>query len=121
MPHSPLPWEYDCTYERHNQAGAGLIRDAKGKIICDTLNSDVREIHTAHDGPSVTYWDEQGRLDLRLAVHAVNCHAELLKALEDALELIDVVDGSGGGMLYNEPYKSKLAAIKTTISKAKGQ
>lgn len=37
---------------------------------------------------------------------------ELQGLLAEAVDLIDVVDGSGGGMLYREPYKSIYAKLK---------
>jgi hypothetical protein len=37
---------------------------------------------------------------------------EMRPLLAEAVDLIDVVDGSGGGMLYREPYKSIYAKLK---------
>lgn len=84
-PASPLPWEYDCDYESRGEAACGKLLDANGKIVCDTLNSDVVLLESAYDGPIRNTWDENGRKNLLYAMHAVNCHAALVAACEMAM------------------------------------
>lgn len=84
-PASPLPWEYDSKELRRERSGYGVLYDATGKIICDTMNSDVAEIHQNHElGAGLKYWDETGRVDLLFAMRAANCHHKMLAALKAA-------------------------------------
>lgn len=68
---SPSPWAYENVSDCHEKMGYGVVRDANGKLIFDSLNSDVAEIwreDDENDGiPFVTFYDLQGEADLRLA------------------------------------------------------
>lgn len=83
-PASPLPWEYDGKELREERSGYAVIYDATGKIILDTMNSEVAEIHHGDDsGPA--WWDETGRKDLLFVMRAANCHHALVAALKEAI------------------------------------
>lgn len=86
MPHTPGPWEYENVEHRSEQTAYGVVKDANGKILFDTLNSDVAEIHTEHDEGHAYRWDEQGRKNLRLAAAS----PDLLAACKAARSLIGV-------------------------------
>ena len=70
--HNPAPWEYENVEQPHDKSAYGVVKDANGKILFDTLNSDVAEIHTEYDGEdgSVHRWDEAGRVNLAIAAAA---------------------------------------------------
>lgn len=83
MKPSPAPWEYENVSQCADRSGYAVVKDTSGKVLFDTINSDVACISTEHDEGSVTYTDEQGRVNLMLAAHTVNCHDELLALVAD--------------------------------------
>ncbi|AMV24635.1 hypothetical protein VT84_09580 [Gemmata sp. SH-PL17] len=76
--HNPAPWERETVQNRSEQTAYEVVKDANGKILFDTLNSDVAEIHTEHDEDGAIRWDETGRINLALAAVA----PDLLSLLE---------------------------------------
>ena len=64
---SPGPW----TVERREtgdsqQSDYYAIVDANGRVIMDTLNSEVQFIQEEADEHGAHRWDEQGRIDAEL-------------------------------------------------------
>lgn len=106
--HTPGPWEYENVHDCPERNAYAVVKDANGKILFDTLNSDVAEIHTEHDEGSVYRWDETGRRNLTLAAAS----PELLAACKNALELID----NRGNLRFME----SAALLKNAIAKAEG-
>ncbi len=104
--HSPAPWEYDQVQLRPERSAYAVVRDAKGKILFDSLNSDVAEILRHDDG---THSDEQGRRDLALASAA----PELLAALELMMKWQRGVKDLLPDGLFEK--------MRTAIAKAKGR
>ena len=78
---SPLPWEYENVSWSSERSGTAVVKDATGKTIFDTHNSDVVVVRVEHDEYGATYYDDQGAVDLAFAAHAANCHADLLAAV----------------------------------------
>lgn len=84
---TPGPWEADSmksegsygigdeTYEGFN---AFKVTDEKGNTICDTLNSDMGEVHVEYDEDGATAWDEIGR---RNAAYIAACDPQTVLAL----------------------------------------
>ena len=79
------PWCYENVHDCCEQSAHGVVKDDRGKILFDTLNSDVAEIHTEHDEDSVHRWDETGRKNLTLAAAAPD-----LFACVECAELLDL-------------------------------
>ena len=109
--HSPGPWKAtsevnEGTYgpEKYYQ-----VRDANGKIVCDTVNSEVAVIHEISDEDGgVHRWDDQGRINTNLiaSVH------DLLEACEMAYRSARVVHG---------PHSDMCVRLENVISRAKGE
>lgn len=96
---TPGPWEADSmksegsygigdeTYEGFN---AFRVTDEKGNAICDTLNSDMGEVHVEYDEDDATAWDEIGRrnaayiaaLDPQTVLALLASHAALAAEVE---------------------------------------
>lgn len=71
MKPNPAPWEYETVQQREDRSAYGVVRDADGKILFDTINADVAEIHEEYDeGGGVHRWDEVARVNLTLAAAA---------------------------------------------------
>lgn len=68
--HNPAPWAYENVEDRGEQSAYGVVKDANGKILFDTINADVAEIHTEHDEGRAYRWDEVARKNLTLAAAA---------------------------------------------------
>lgn len=114
--HNPEPWEYENVQRPEDRDAYGVVKDANGKILFDTINSDVAEIHTEHDEGSVYRWDEQARVNLTLAAAA--------PALLAACELWD--KGFVEGEQFDEAQFLKWVndnrrAARAVIAKVKGQ
>jgi hypothetical protein len=106
--HHPAPWSYE-NVEQRREDPYGVVKDANGKILFDSLNSDVAEIHTHHDGPYSVRWDESARVNLQLAAAA----PALLANLEFAVWCIE---NPGMG-----PTPDALATMKAAIASAKAK
>lgn len=70
MKPNPAPWEYENVERPHDSDAYGVVKDANGKILFDTLNSDVAEIYTEEDEGCFNRWDEQAQVNLTLAAAA---------------------------------------------------
>lgn len=79
---SPLPWEIENVQLGPERSAYYVVKDDDGKIIFDSLNSDVQEIHEEADDGAMCRWDEQARKDLGFACHAANNHQKMLAALK---------------------------------------
>lgn len=64
------PWTCETVQVREDGSAYAVVKDAKGRVLFDTLNSDVAEIHTEHGEDGATRWDETGRVNLTLAASA---------------------------------------------------
>ena len=81
-------------YEANRVCSGGVahftIVDQRGKVIVDTFNSEVAEIHEEFDHDSEgnswrNQWDEQGRVDVEFIKLACNAHDDLLAVVERLL------------------------------------
>lgn len=72
--HNPSPWAYENVELAREQSAYGVVKDADGKVLFDSLNSDVAEIHEDEG----YRWDETGKRHLTLAAAA----PDLLAACE---------------------------------------
>lgn len=61
------------------------LLDADGKVIADTLNSEVACIEREDDEDGCWQWDEQGRVDLKAIAVACNAHATLVELARFAI------------------------------------
>lgn len=104
--HAPVPWEYENVETSHDRSAHGVVKDARGRILFDTLNADVAEIHTEYDETSTHRWCEASRQILTLAVAA----PALLAACERLANLCaNCCPQSASG---DEAIAEALAAIK---------
>lgn len=75
---TPRPWEVDSERDADGPDRHTYYKmfGPDGKVLFDTLNSDVAYLHTDidydADGPWEHVWDEQGRVNFELVAHAVN-------------------------------------------------
>ena len=76
---SPAPWNYENKSRCSEQFGYAVVRDANGKIVCDTLNSNVAVIQTDHETDGVYYSDAQGRVDLGFVALARNAFDVMMR------------------------------------------
>jgi len=115
---TPGPWESDSmksegsfgvgeeTYEGFN---AFKVMDEKGNTICDTLNSDMGEVHVEYDEDGATAWDEIGRrnatfiaaLDPQTVLALLASH-EALRAEVERLREENAVARNTNGSQQNE-------------------
>jgi hypothetical protein len=102
--HNPAPWEYEDAPLREERSAYGVVKDAEGRILFDSLNSDAAEIYEEGDEDSLSRWDDAARRNLGLAALA----PELLAALK--------------GFLHADPdvFGAELAAARAVIAKAEG-
>ena|ERR1051325_5103529 len=111
MKHTPTP--YDVNRVCSEGIAHFTIIDQRGKVIVDTFNSEVAEIHEEwdHDSDGNSWrnqWDEQGRVDVEFIVRACNAHDELLEALKYARRFL-------------KPGEHDTAYIDEIIAKATGK
>lgn len=71
------PWDVD---HKETDNGDGrydyyFVMNGEGKVVCDSSNSDVQEIHTEDDENGSYSWDEQGKKDLTRLVECRNAMA----------------------------------------------
>lgn len=72
-----------------------FIMNGDGKVVCDTLNSDVQEIHEEYDENGIYSWDEQGKKDLTRLVECRNAMIGVEKPAEfmqSVIELVNAID-----------------------------
>lgn len=79
--HNPAPWEYENVEDRHDRSAHGVVKDANGKILFDTLNSDVAEIHEEPDEGHVYRFDATAERNLTLAAAAPELFTELRRTV----------------------------------------
>lgn len=80
MKHNPAPWEYENVNHCEDRTAYGVVKDANGKILFDTINADVAEIHIEHDENGASRWCAVARANLTLASAA----PDLLTCLQHA-------------------------------------
>lgn len=107
---NPAPWNYENVSDCRERTAHGVVKDANGRILFDTINADVAEIMTEHD-EGTTYYDLQAEKNLTLAAAA----PDLLRELADFHDhTIDQgwhqCDGIPGG-----------CPVAAAIAKAKGE
>lgn len=110
---SPTPWEYENKELCPERTAYAVLLDANGKVICDTMNSDVACVMTEPDECHRRWTDEQGRVDLRLASAAPDYH----KAVADLLELWPLA----GYELEAYMGATFIPAVKAAHNKARGK
>lgn len=96
--HTPGPW----SIERHPAKGLFWIEDEVGESICDLY----------HREDTAFFLRKNSEANAKRIVKAVNCHDELLEALEELLRVY------GGGP--REDYQCMKDA-RAAIAKAKGE
>ncbi len=102
---SPRPWAYENVEVDADRTAYGVVKDANGKSLFDTMNSDVAVIHTDTDtdSPNTYRWDEQGEQNLTLVCRAVNAHAALVAALRPLAALPVYHDLPADCVIYRDP------------------
>lgn len=114
MSHTPTPW-IAATAPTDEGVDYFQLCTADGRVIADTFNSEIAEIHTEYDEGRYE-WDEQGRQDMEFVARVVNCHAELLAACERALRQFEsAVDPIFSGDV------DAINQLRAAIAKAKGE
>jgi len=78
MQHSPLPWTQDSRGD--SESPYEVMLDAKGKVVFDTINSDVALIETEYDETGGVALDAQGRADFEFVLRAIKS-AEVVVAI----------------------------------------
>lgn len=86
MTPTPLPWSERITvgYDCGRQCDYWSLVDSRGRVILDTLNSEVAEIHQEVEDLHFCQWDEQGRLDIEFLLHVLNNYEQLVYACTGA-------------------------------------
>lgn len=76
---SPAPWECENVSQCSERSGYAKVTNEAGKVLFDTLNSDVAEIYTEHETDGTTYSDLQGKADLSFAALARNAFEVMIR------------------------------------------
>lgn len=76
---APAPWEDEAKDTNIRDGAYHVVTDANGKILFDTCNSDVTELHEEHDEDGAHYWDEAGRINLGFAAMARNAFEVMMR------------------------------------------
>ncbi len=111
---NPGPWSYENVPDPTVQSAYGHVVDADGKILFDTINAGVGEIHEGYDDVGVHRWDAVAEANLTLAAAA----PDLLAACELAAEFLTTVpeipnyEGAAAGVAER---------LFAAIAKAKGE
>lgn len=126
MPHSPTPYEAISEKDADDRRLYFTVVDANGKVIVDTLNSEVAVIEEDSDEDGVHRWDEQGRQDTEFIAKACNVHADLVAACEAWIawaEHLDAISSPDDPMrkVRSEMHKKRLDACRAAVAKAKGR
>lgn len=84
LSNSPGPWTVDCRktespIDGHKEIFYFVILDANGRVIMDTLNSEVACIEDEFDEYGSRAWDEQGRIDCELVITLFELHQVICK------------------------------------------
>lgn len=108
---TPGPWEYEEVQLRSDRSAYGVVKNEKGSVLFDTINSDVSVIHE-EDG---VRWDEQGKHNLTLAAAA----PDLLAACEAALRLEPSL--SEDAFYSSGECAGILRTIRAALAKARGE
>ncbi len=114
--HTPEPWEYENVSQAHDRSAYGVVKDADGKVLFDTLNSDVAVIHEEFDGEDGTVyrWDEAARTNLTLAAAA----PDLLAACKEMLLRIKEYQDLDGLLTAKE--RASRDKMIAAVAKAEG-
>jgi hypothetical protein len=128
--HNPAPWEYEDVPLREERSAYGVVKDADGKILFDSLNSDVAEIHEEGDEEGFSRWDAAARRNLGLAALAPKLVAAAKRVLdgwydtkgevygEDVRALEEVVAEANGGKSY---YAERLRSLQPVVVEVETQ
>jgi len=122
--HTPTPWqqgrllsttvtrEWDDDYREQKEY-------EESALVCVNF-------HASDEGRSrriiavATHMDGNAGANAAFIVRAVNCHEELVKALEDAIELINDINGCHGCADNSaDPDESRRKALAAALAKAK--
>lgn len=105
--HSPLPWtaetysNRDCIHE--------MMKDANGKCIFDSANSDAMLIQTEHYGEQHgEAWDAQGRADFEFILKVIEERDELKLIAQDVLLWLN----GNQSRLHDGLHRRLLAAVQ---------
>lgn len=79
MTNSPGPWTCESRKGDRGEPDYYVVLDASGRVIMDTLNSEVSLIHDEWDEGRRDEWDEQGRVNCQLVVELFKIHQLLCK------------------------------------------
>lgn len=122
--HSPGPWQVD-TIDNSGEYSLGgdesacgfkshAVYDANGRVLFDSLNSDVAEIHEESDEDGRYAWDGQSECNLRLAASA----PELFQALREIVRCPSAFIGDGQVRITIDSSAYKMAI--DSLAKATG-
>ncbi len=121
-PDDEKPWEVD---HEETESGSGkfhyyFIANERGKVVCDTLNSDVITIETDYDFGHAYSWDEQGKKDLTRLVECRNALANV----PDPAKLIEAVhvllEEQSAMVKYCGPHDNELGRLFDALRAALG-
>lgn len=83
------PWEVDSIKNEGDYGDGGpdcrsgytsfAAYDKRGRVIFDSLNSEIAEVHEAFDDDRYAAWDEVARKDIKLAAAAPALRDELAR------------------------------------------
>lgn len=91
---NPAPWTYENVEDRADKSAHGVVKDADGKILFDTLNADAAEIMREDDGEgNVAFYDLRAEANLTLAAAA----PALLAACKNVREILALQPPPGLG------------------------
>jgi hypothetical protein len=116
--HNPAPWTHETVQCREDRTAYEVVRDANGKALFDSMNSDVAVIHDEHDEDGVTRWDETGRVNLTLAAAAPDLFAACVRANALLSNLMKAVDWRTTFDLDIAALNESLCELPKVIAKA---
>ena len=96
--HAPTPWhvsetDNDGDYGFGPNPSSGFtsytICDEAGKVIADTLNSDIIVVNEEHGEDGKTAFDQTGKGNAAHIVKCVNAHDKLVEALKAVRHIVE--------------------------------